>query len=100
MIVKIFVMKISQGTQWIVFLYTLFKMSNLVIEVNSASLIEVFSFKLVHCIGKRDTQTRTKAFVSKENLIAMPLIRLTIKIKILSKILNPSIHESSALILC
>ena len=75
-------------------------MSNLVIEVNSASLIEVFSFKLVHCIGKRDTQTRTKAFVSKENLIAMPLIRLTIKIKILSKILNPSIHESSPLILC
>ena len=69
-------------------------------EVNSASLIKVFSFKLVHCIEKKDNQTRTKAFVSKENLIAMPLIRLTIKIKILSKILNPSIHESSAFLLC
>ena len=74
-------------------------MSNLVIEVNSASLIEVFSFKLVHCTEKED-ETRTKGFVSKESLIAMPSIRLTVKIKILSKILNPSIHESSAFLLC
>ena len=70
-------------------------------EVNSASLTTVFSFKLVHCIEKKDNANKDYAgFVSKENLIAMPSKRLAIKVKMLSKILNPNIHESRDFILC
>ena len=67
-------------------------------KVNSESLIEAFSFELEHCIEKKDNANKGSS--QKKKLIAMPSIRLTIKIKRFSKILNPSIHESRDFLLC
>lgn len=92
-----------QRTQCILFSYTLLKMSNFTLEVNSASLIEEFSLELVRCIEKIDNPNKdygVRLKSSAANLIAMPPIRLKIKLKILSKILKPSINESSTILLC